>query len=152
MIKINFISSLSYYCLTNKLTILSMKNTIKLFIYCLAAFLIFGGTAYASFPVKNESKKEQSIGFGREKLGAPQIQSNVVLNENDKEDTPKSIQFEDIDEKLILVLLLICLWPIAAHRWYKRKPIIWNILFILTIGGYGIWLLIDLVNILIDEF
>ena len=70
MIKINFIAGVSYYCLTNKLTILSMKNTNKLFVYILAALLFFGGNAYASFPVKNEGKKEQTI---KEEMNSTQV-------------------------------------------------------------------------------
>jgi hypothetical protein len=43
-------------------------------------------------------------------------------------------------------------WPFAAHRWYYGKPVGWNILFILTIGGLGIWAIVDLINILTDNF
>lgn len=43
-------------------------------------------------------------------------------------------------------------WPFAAHRWYYKKPVGWNILFILTIGGLGIWAIVDLINILTDNF
>ncbi|MCF8253018.1 MAG: TM2 domain-containing protein [Bacteroidia bacterium] len=57
-----------------------------------------------------------------------------------------------MDEKLILVLLCVFLGGVAAHRWYAKKPIGWNILFILTGGGCGIWWLIDLIHILTDEF
>jgi hypothetical protein len=73
MLKINFIAGLSYYCLTNKLTILSMKNTNKLFVYILAAFLFFGGNAYASFPVKNEGKKEQKAQIIKEEINSTQV-------------------------------------------------------------------------------
>ncbi|WP_242118780.1 TM2 domain-containing protein [Aestuariivivens sediminicola] len=43
-------------------------------------------------------------------------------------------------------------WPFAAHRWYYKKPVGWNILFIVTIGGLGIWAIVDLINILTDNF
>ena len=36
----------------------------------------------------------------------------------------------------------------AAHRWYLGSPVGWNILFILTLGGIGIWAIVDLINIL----
>lgn len=45
-----------------------MKNTNKLFAFMLAAFLILGGTAQASFPVKNEVKKEQATEVAKEEL------------------------------------------------------------------------------------
>jgi TM2 domain-containing membrane protein YozV len=56
------------------------------------------------------------------------------------------------NDKLITILLWLFLGGFAAHRWYKGKPAGWNVLFILTAGGFGIWLLVDLVNILTDNF
>ncbi|MDZ7847578.1 MAG: NINE protein [Owenweeksia sp.] len=40
----------------------------------------------------------------------------------------------------------------AAHRWYAGKPTGWNILFILTGGGCGVWAIVDLINILKQDF
>ncbi len=56
------------------------------------------------------------------------------------------------DEKIILLLLWLFLGGLAAHRWYAKKPAGWNILFILTLGGLGIWAIVDLINILTDNF
>ena len=50
-----------------------MKNTNKLFVYILAAFLFFGGNAYASFPVKNEGKKEQKAQTIKEEIHSTQV-------------------------------------------------------------------------------
>ena len=55
-------------------------------------------------------------------------------------------------DKWIGVALWFFLWPVAAHRWYYNKPIGWNILFILTLGGLGIWAIVDLINLLTDNF
>jgi thiol:disulfide interchange protein len=55
-------------------------------------------------------------------------------------------------ELLILILLWVFLGGFAAHRWYAGKPIGWNILFILTAGGCGVWAIIDLINIIRGEF
>ena len=49
------------------------------------------------------------------------------------------------------VLLLFLGW-LAAHRWYHNKPAIWNLLFIVTLGGFGLWYLVDLINILTYNF
>ena len=54
--------------------------------------------------------------------------------------------------KWIAVALWFFLGGLAAHRWYAGKPIGWNILFILTLGGLGVWWIIDLINILTDNF
>lgn len=129
-----------------------MKNNNKLFALILAAFLIFGGTAYASFPVKNESKKEQSSVSAKEELKAAQLQYSELANKIVKEDSKTTAKPADIDEKWILVILWVVLGGLAAHRWYKKKPTGWNILFILTGGGCGIWALVDLINILTDQF
>lgn len=55
-------------------------------------------------------------------------------------------------ELLILVLLWFFLGAFAAHRWYAGKPAGWNILFILTAGGCGVWAIVDLVNIITGNF
>lgn len=54
--------------------------------------------------------------------------------------------------KWIAVALWFFLGGFAAHRWYAGKPTGWNILFIVTFGGLFIWALIDLINILTDNF
>jgi hypothetical protein len=56
------------------------------------------------------------------------------------------------DSLVIAVLLFVFLWPFAAHRWYVGKPVGWNILFILTFGGLGIWALVDLINMLTGKW
>lgn len=43
-------------------------------------------------------------------------------------------------------------WPFAAHRWYYARPVLANILFIITFGGFGIWAIIDLINMLTDKW
>ncbi|MCZ9839356.1 TM2 domain-containing protein [Brachyspira hyodysenteriae] len=49
------------------------------------------------------------------------------------------------------LLLFIFLWEVGAHRFYAGKPIT-AVLFILTIGGAGIWWIIDLIMILTKNF
>ena len=50
-----------------------MKNTNKLFVYILVAFLFLGGNAHASFPVKNEGKKEQKEQTIKEEINSTQV-------------------------------------------------------------------------------
>ncbi|WP_245167511.1 TM2 domain-containing protein [Croceivirga sp. JEA036] len=54
--------------------------------------------------------------------------------------------------KWVALALWFFLGFFAAHRWYAGKPTGYNILFILTLGGLGVWWVIDLVNILNDTF
>lgn len=56
------------------------------------------------------------------------------------------------DTFIITLLLWFFLGGLAGHRWYKEKPVGWNILFILTLGGLGIWWIVDGINILSKNF
>ncbi len=58
----------------------------------------------------------------------------------------------DNNEMWITLALWFFLGGFAAHRWYRGKPAGWNILFILTLGGCGIWAIVDLINILTGKF
>ena len=46
----------------------------------------------------------------------------------------------------IAYLLFLLLPGLAAHKFYLRKPG-QGILFILTLGGFGIWWIIDLITL-----
>jgi hypothetical protein len=62
-------------------------------------------------------------------------------------------QAADSDREMwITVVLWFFLGAFAAHRWYRKKPTGWNILFILTEGGCGVWAIVDLINILTGKF
>lgn len=54
--------------------------------------------------------------------------------------------------KGIAIILWFFLGGFAAHRWYLKSPIGWNILFILTLGGLGIWWIIDLIDIFTENY
>lgn len=129
-----------------------MKKTSNYFYALVAALVILSGTSYASFPVKNNNKSTQvaeqksttitvtSVELKKEiKISKPAKKSNSIF---------KSIS----DEKLITLLLWLFLGFLAGHRWYRGKPLIWNILYIITGGGFLIWAFVDLFNILTDNF
>ena len=55
----------------------------------------------------------------------------------------------DVSEKRILptfLLFLVLSWPLGAHRFFLRRYAS-AILFIFTIGGFGIWWIIDFILI-----
>lgn len=104
--------------------------------------MIFTVTAsYASFPV-------------------PRTITTTPITENISTDTtvdvaltsPAAASSVSDDTFLIAILLFVFLWPLAAHRWYLGSPIGWNILFILTFGGLGIWAIVDLIDILTKRY
>ena len=108
---------------------------IKLLLTVLVFFLAMN-TIHASFPVKRI------------------VTSNVNATENvAKEEIVALASTSQYPDKWVGAALWFFLgWPFAAHRWYYKKPVGWNILFILTIGGLGIWAIVDIVNILTDNF
>ncbi len=55
-------------------------------------------------------------------------------------------------DKWVAAALWFVLGVFAAHRWYAKKPVGWNILYIVTLGGLGIWAIVDIINILTDNF
>ena len=127
-----------------------MKKIISL----LAINLVFLGSIFASFPVK----KVATIDNQKQIV----IQSNEQLNHVSKAASTAAVSKTTVEKAspvagnnndlIITLLLWFFLGGLAAHRWYKGKPVGWNILFILTAGGCGIWAIVDLVNILKGTF
>lgn len=115
--------------------------------------MLISGSVYASFPVKNSS--ETSITESNTNLN--NMTENTELKKSEIKKALKKANKENnskgMDTELIITLLLwFFLGGLAAHRWYKGKPTGWNILFILTAGGCGIWAIVDLINILTGKF
>lgn len=115
--------------------------------------MLVTSAVYASFPVKNNTVvTETSV---NESTATPLTTKEVkeVKKSLKKASKKMAAPMKDSDrELLILVLLWFFLGGFAAHRWYAGKPAGWNILFILTGGGCGIWALVDLINIIKGNF
>jgi hypothetical protein len=122
---------------------------IKLALVAFVATIIFtGNSVYASFPVKNEVKTEQiSNSTSTQNAELKSVEKSVV-----EKVSAKPAKTQNDNEKLYTILFWLLLGGFAGHRWYRGKPAGWNILYILTFGGFGIWSLIDLINILTDKF
>lgn len=109
----------------------------KLLLTLIVAFLTFSNS-YASFPVQRSVKT---------------VQNSEITTSNINEEVLSPITTVAGKDKWVGVAFWFFLgWPFAAHRWYYNKPVWANILFILTIGGLGIWAIIDLINILTDKW
>lgn len=126
-----------------------MKKIKLTIVLIVATVLLIGKVAQASFPVKQESKTEQvsSTKVEDSKMNQATFEAKKAEVKVSAEAAPSGL-----DEKWILVLLWFFLGGFAAHRWYAKKPAGWNILYILTLGGCGVWAIVDLVNILTDNF
>jgi TM2 domain-containing membrane protein YozV len=66
---------------------------------------------------------------------------------------PNSAVMEPVSQKSMIPAALLCffLGTFGIHRFYVGK-IITGIFMILTLGGFGIWVLIDFVMIIIGSF
>lgn len=129
-----------------------MKKLLLVLTFCLG---LLSGNLNASFPVTTNEVVENSIqAAGTEKTSDQHTLSEKELKSEMKA-AKKALKKESkgqLDEMWILVLLWFFLGLFAAHRWYAKKPTGWNILFILTAGGCGIWAIVDLINILTGNF
>ena len=108
--------------------------------FLLAILLCLGAytTSYASFPVERTVVENSTNTISKADNSATYV-------------SPAS-KTDDRNMWVGVALWFFLGWPFAAHRWYYKKPVGWNILFILTIGGLGIWAIVDLINILTDNF
>lgn len=122
----------------------------------LVAFFFVGNIAQASFPYKEnakEQKKTENVTtVSKNEVVNKEISNTDLKAETSKVEASNGFFKKALDEKWIALLLWFFLGGLAAHRWYKKKPAINNILYIITLGGCGIWAIIDLINILTDNF
>lgn len=116
--------------------------------------------AFASFPVYTSqdgkvTSQNTEVNVKTDS-SATSVNTNSSIQKNDvstsKESTSITPAANGNYNKWIAVALWFFLGALAAHRWYAGKPVGYNILFILTLGGLGIWAIIDLINILTDKF
>lgn len=121
-----------------------MKNILLISFFSLICFNLM-----ASFPVNKKVADEVTVDVNN----LEDMNSKMVANldiEAEKALSPAAAS--DDETKWVSVALWFLLGGFAAHRWYRKKPVGWNILFILTLGGFAIWWLIDGINILTDNF
>tara|TARA_R110002072_G_C7768362_1_gene518927 strand:- start:52 stop:387 length:336 start_codon:yes stop_codon:yes gene_type:complete len=109
---------------------------IKLLLSFLVVFLTYS-TAYASFPVKRTVSTHNETELGNQKTEATYVPLAATAA-------------KDLTVGIILWFFLGI--PFAAHRWYYGKPVLYNILFMITLGGLGVWWVIDLINMIQGNF
>jgi hypothetical protein len=108
-----------------------MKTKITfLFLFLLVNF------SYASFPVQRVNLNNTT---------------SEISNEEKSEDFFVAASSSEKSKGIALILALT-LGLLAAHRWYVGTFWGFNVLFIMSFGGLGIWLLIDIIRILVGTF
>lgn len=110
---------------------------LKLFLSLFVMVFAFA-TANASFPVKRVAKTTAD--------------TEVTVDATEAELYSPAAASMAYDKWVAVAFWFFLGWPFAAHRWYAKRPVGWNILFILTIGGLGIWAIVDVINILTDKW
>ena len=90
--------------------------------------------AFASFPVQ------------RTVAATENTQVSASAKKHDKKDVYAPVVATEKSQGIALILALL-LGIVAAHRWYLGTPWPINVIFILTLGGLGIWWLIDIIRI-----
>lgn len=136
------------------------QNQMKNFILGLA--LVMSSMVFASFPVYTSQEGKVTTEKSQVSAKADSSITNVRTNASasvQKSDVSRTNESTSITpaakggyDKWIAVALWFFLGFVAAHRWYAGKPTGYNILYIITLGGLGIWAIIDLINILTDKF
>lgn len=126
----------------------------KLLLSAVACIFLATGSLNASFPVSESKDNAKSEAISNVELQQQIVAeteasvSNADLAAEDREEATDKFREDD----WILLALWFVLGGFAAHRWYAGKPVGWNILFILTAGGCGIWAIVDLIKILQQDF
>lgn len=107
-------------------------------IFSLVVVLLSLKTAYASFPVERVVKAT--------------TQQNLTTQTAVEEELISPAVMAGAKSQGVALLLWFFLGGLAAHRWYLGSPWYWNVLFIVTLGGLGIWWIIDLIDILTGNY
>ncbi|MFI2741371.1 TM2 domain-containing protein [Zhouia sp. PK063] len=103
-------------------------------IFTLLFFALTTSLTYASFPVKRvHTENTASTTVGAQNNTGTTLMSPAAM--------------AGAKSQGVALLLLVFLGWAAAHRWYLGSPWYWNVLFIITLGGLGIWAIVDLIDI-----
>lgn len=107
------------------------------FLLTLIVVVLAYSTSYASFPVKRTVKTNTN--------------TEITTGNTETVYTPITSSTAAKDLTVGIILWFFLGWA-AGHRWYYEKPVLYNILFIVTGGGLGVWWVIDLVNMIQGNF
>lgn len=105
----------------------------------LSVIALFLGTgfSYASFPVERVSTSNSTTMTSSSEV------ETVLLS-------PAAAQSEK--SQGIALILGVFLGFIAGHKWYLGNPWYINVLFIVTLGGLGVWWIIDMIRIITGDY
>ncbi len=109
---------------------MKLKLLLSIFVMSLAVNM-----SYASFPVQRSLSS-----------------SEVVTAEAEEGDFFSPAALASQKSQGVALLLAVFLGFVAGHKWYLGSKWYWNVLFIITAGGFGIWWLIDVIGIITGRY
>ncbi|UMB60605.1 TM2 domain-containing protein [Lutibacter sp. A80] len=105
-------------------------------ILSLVALLLVTSFSYASFPVKRTVTTN----------------ATEISNDSSSEALVSPAAASSQKSQGIALLLGIFLGGLAGHKWYLGNPWYINVLFIVTLGGFGVWWVIDMIRIITGDY
>jgi hypothetical protein len=105
----------------------------------LSVIVLFMGTgfSYASFPVERVNTSNNAT-----MTSSSEVETVLI--------SPAAAQSEK--SQGIALILGVFLGFIAGHKWYLGNPWYINVLFIVTLGGFGVWWIIDMIRIITGDY
>lgn len=119
-----------------------MKTRILLFTAAIFGAINFG---HASFPVQKSEKKEVVMQTEQSAAASTQLAAQDQLTVQDSEELVSPAAGGG-KSQLVALILVIFIGGLGIHRFYLGYTVI-GVIQLLTLGGCGIWALIDLVRI-----
>lgn len=89
-------------------------------------------------------------GFPVTRTVQTQLESGMSVTSSDDVTSPAAVKSNK--SKGVAIILLLTLGLLAGHRWYLGSLWMYNVFFILTLGGLGIWALADLIGIIVGSY
>ena len=106
-------------------------------IFTIVSILLVTSFSYASFPVKRVAVIDNSSEISKDSVTEVLVSPAAAGSEKSQG---------------IALLLGIFLGGLAGHKWYLGNPWYINVLFIITLGGLGIWWIIDMIRIITGDY
>jgi hypothetical protein len=106
-------------------------------IFSIVSLLLVTSFSYASFPVKRATTIDNSLEISKDSVTEVLVSPAAAGSEKSQG---------------IALLLGIFLGGLAGHKWYLGNPWYINVLFIITLGGVGIWWIIDMIRIITGDY
>ena len=106
-------------------------------ILSIVSLLLMTSFSYASFPVKRVATFDNSTQVNKTSVAEVLVSPAAAGSEKSQG---------------IALLLGIFLGGLAGHKWYLGNPWYINVLFIITLGGLGIWWIIDMIRIITGDY